>query len=294
MRAVTSYTPSLADIVATLHVEQIDADDFVAAQLDNPAHHIVGGHIAGQALMAASRTAPGRAPHSVHVYYIRAGDARRPVDFHVVRSRDGGTLSTRQVTATQDGEVLLEALASFSALVDDVDYHAQMPDVPAPETLVPVAEQLAGFADELHGHWVRKQPFELRYVDPPPRLALELPEPSPRIRLWWRPTDPVVDDEILHSCLLTYLSGTTMLETALVMRRATPASSFNALVDHALWFHRPADLTDWVLSDQLSPSGIGGRGLATSTMYNRAGQLVCIATQELYFGRPRTTSSSRV
>lgn len=289
MRAVSSHTPSLADIVATLHVDQTGTDDFVATQLDNPAHHIVGGHIAGQALMAASRTAPGRTPHSVHVYYIRAGDARRPVDFHVVRSRDGGTLSTRQVTARQDGEVLLEALASFSTPVDGVDYHAQMPDVPAPESLPPVAEQLAGFADELHGYWVRKQPFELRYVDAPPRLALELPEPSPRIRLWWRPTEPVVDDEILHSCLLTYLSGITMLETAVTMRRATTATAFNALIDHALWFHRPVDLTDWVLSDQFSPSAISGRGLATSTMYNRTGQVVCIATQELYFGRPRAT-----
>lgn len=287
MPEVSSYTPTLADIVDTLHVDQVTDDEFVATQLDNPAHHIVGGHIAGQALMAASRTAPGRTPHSVHVYYIRAGDARRPVDFHVVRSRDGGTLSTRQITARQDGEVLLEALASFSTPVDGIDYHATMPDVPAPESLVPMREQLAEFADELGGYWVRPQPFELRYVDPPPRLALTLPEPSSRIRLWWRPTESVIDDEILHSCLLTYLSGTTMLETALTMRRATQATAYNALIDHALWFHRPVDLNDWVLSDQFSPSAIGGRGLATSTMYNRAGHVVCIATQELYFGRPR-------
>lgn len=287
MPGVSSYTPSLADIVGTLHVDQVTADEFVATQLDNPAHHIVGGHIAGQALMAASRTAPDRTPHSVHVYYIRAGDARRPVDFQVVRSRDGGTLSTRQITARQDGEVLLEALASFSTPVDGIDYHAPMPEVPAPESLLPVREQLAEFADELGGYWVRPQPFELRYVDAPPRLALALPEPSPRIRLWWRPTESVIDDDILHSCLLTYLSGTTMLETALTMRRATQATAFNALIDHALWFHRPVDLNDWVLSDQFSPSAIGGRGLATSTMYNRAGHVVCIATQELYFGRPR-------
>ncbi|WP_286274082.1 acyl-CoA thioesterase [Mycobacterium antarcticum] len=285
---MTYRSPALADVIATLQVDQITDDVFVAAQLDNPAHHIVGGHIAGQALMAASRTAPGRTPHSVHVYYLRAGDARRPVDFHVVRSRDGGTLSTRQVTARQDGEVLLEALASFSTPVDGVDYHAPMPDTPDPESVLPVASQLADYADEFDGHWVRPQPFELRYVDPPPRLAIELPEPSPRIRMWWRPTDSVPDDEVLHSCLLTYLSGTTMLETAIAMRRATPLTTYNALIDHALWFHRPVDLSDWVLSDQFSPSGIGGRGLATATMYNRTGQVVCIATQELYFGKPRT------
>ncbi|WP_029115644.1 acyl-CoA thioesterase II [Mycobacterium sp. URHB0044] len=285
---MTFSSPSLSDIVATLQVDQVGDDDFVAAQLDNAVHHIVGGHIAGQALMAASRTAPGRTPHSVHVYYLRAGDARRPVQFNVIRSRDGGTLSTRQVTARQDGEVLLEALASFSTPVDGDGHQLPMSDVPDPDSLPPVQEQLASYADEHHGHWVRPQPFDLRYVDPPPRLALELPAPSPRIRMWWRPTEPVPDDGVLHSCLMTYLSGTTMLETAITMRRATPMTTFSALIDHALWFHRPVDLSDWVLSDQFSPSGIGGRGLASATMYNRAGQLVCIANQELYFGRTRS------
>jgi acyl-CoA thioesterase II len=283
-----SFSPTLSDVVAALHVDRIDDETFVAAQLDNAAHHIVGGHIAGQALMAASRTAPGRTPHSAHVYYLRAGDARLPVDFHVERARDGGTLSTRKVTARQQGQVLLEALASFSTDVEDGGHQVTMPDVPDPETLPPLQEQLRDYAGEHHGHWVRPQPFDLRYVDPPPRLAMERPEPSPRIRLWWRPSESVPADPVLHSCLLTYVSGTTMLETALAMRRATPVSTFNALIDHALWFHRPIDLSDWVLSDQLSPSGVHGRGLASATMFNRAGQLVCIATQELYFGGKRS------
>ena len=237
--------------------------------------------------MAAAMTAPGRTPHSVHVYYVRAGDARRAVDFHVVRSRDGGTLSTRQIIARQDGEILLEALASFSAPVDGADYQSVLPDVPDPESLPTVQEQLAAHADEFGGYWVRPQPFDLRYVDLPPKLALEVPQPSSRIRMWWRPTEPVPADPVLQSALLTYVTGTTMLETTLTMRRATQLTAYNALIDHALWFHRPVDLSDWVLSDQFSPSGIGGRGLATATMYNRGGELVCIATQELYFGRAK-------
>lgn len=279
--------PTLAEVIATLDVDRVDDHQFRATQLDNPAHHIAGGHIAAQALMAASRTAPGRTPHSVHVYYIRAGDAREPVDIHVDVARDGGTLSTRQITARQNGQILLEALASFTTPIESLDYYQPMPDVTDPEALPPIQEQLADYADELGGHWVRPQPFDLRYVDPPPRLVVDLPEAPPRMRMWWRPNGSVVPDEVLHSCLLTYLSGTTMVEVALARRKQTPIGSFNALIDHALWFHRPVDLTDWVLSDQVSPSGVGGRGLTTSTMYNRAGQLVCIATQELYFGRGR-------
>ena len=228
--------------------------------------------------MAASRTAPGRTPHSVHVYYIRAGDARRPVDFHVVRSRDGGTLSTRQVTATQDGEVLLEALASFSTPVDGgVDYHGRRCRTSRlPRRCSPSREQLADFADELDGYWVREQPFELRYVDAPPRLARRpsravTPHPvvvaakrtrGRRRRERRDPAQLPADVPVRH-----HDAGDRPHHAA-----ATPATAFNALIDHALWFHRPVDLTDWVLSDQFSPSGIGGRGLATATMYNRTGQ----------------------
>jgi len=277
--------PALADIVSTLDVEQTGEHQFVATQLDNPRHHIVGGHIAGQALMAASRTAPGRTPHSLHVYYLRAGDARRPVELHVDVARDGGTLSTRQVTARQDGEILLEVLSSFSADVDAPEYQQPLPEVPDPDSVPPVQQQLADYADELGGYWVQPHPFDLRYVDPPPRLALDRGELSPRIRLWWKPVAEIPADPALHSALVTYLSGTTMVETAVAMRRATKTSVFNALIDHALWFQRPVDLSDWVLSDQFTPSGVAGRGLTSSTMYNRAGQLVCFATQELYFGR---------
>ncbi|WP_232375468.1 acyl-CoA thioesterase [Mycolicibacterium baixiangningiae] len=280
--------PTLADILRTLDVEQIGDDEFSAAQMDNPAHHIVGGHVAAQALMSASRTvASDRSPHSMHVYLLRAGDARRPVQFEVTRLRDGGVLSSRRVLARQDDQVLLEALASFTAPLDSFEHQQQMPDVPSPESLSSVQEQLSAYADDHRGHWVRPQPLDLRYVDPPPRLALDQPEASPRIRLWWRPAEPVPADPILNSCLLTYVSGTTLLETAMVVRRTTPLNAFSALIDHAVWFHRPADLTDWVLSDAVSPSGVHGRGLATATMYNRTGALVCTATQEIYFGRDR-------
>lgn len=285
MNRVSFPQPTLADVIATLDVDRVDAEHFVATQLDNPAHHIVGGHIAGQALIAASRTAPDRVPHSVHVYYLRAGDARRPVDLHVEVARDGGTLSTRQVTARQDGEILLEVLSSFSATVDAPEYQQPIPQVPDPAGLPPSQQQLAGYADELGGYWVQPHPFDLRYIDPPPRLAVDLGEPSPRLRLWWKSAGPVPTDPAMHSALLTYLTGTKMVEAAVTMRRGTPADAFSALIDHALWFQRPVDLSDWVLSDQFTPSGVAGRGLTTATMYNRTGQLVCVATQELYFGR---------
>lgn len=107
---------------------------FVATQIDNEAHHIIGGHISAQALMAASRTAAGRVPNSLHVYLLRAGDARYPVEMQVMNMRDGGMLSTRRVIARQGDEVLLEALVSLSDTADTVDYHQPMPTSPHPRT----------------------------------------------------------------------------------------------------------------------------------------------------------------
>ncbi|CRZ13955.1 acyl-CoA thioesterase [Mycolicibacterium neworleansense] len=277
----------LADVLSTLDLTESGEGTFVAEQRDNPTHHIVGGHLTAQALIAAARTVPGRLPHSLHVYLLRAGDARYPVQMEVSNLRDGGSLSTRQVTARQGGEILLEAMISFSIPMDAADYHRRAPEVPDPEILPRVEDQLQAFADEADGFWVRPQWIERRYIDPPPRLAIEMAEPPERTRMWWRPAEPVTDDPIINSALLTYFAGTALLDTTVTMRRATHVTTFSALIDMAIWFHRPADLTDWVLADQLSPSGINGRGLASATLYNRAGQLVCTTTQEMYFGRRR-------
>ena len=150
-----------------------------------------------------------------------------------------------------------------------------------------MAEQLSGYADERAGWWVREQPVEMRYIDPPARLALDSAEPPPaRIRLWWRPNGTPPTDPILASCLAVYVSGRTLLEPAMIAHRTTPLGPGNsALMDHAVWFHRAPDLSDWLLYEQHSANGIGGRGLAQGTMYNRSGQLVCTTMLEGYFGR---------
>jgi acyl-CoA thioesterase II len=278
---------TLSQVLDTFNLDQVNADFFVGTQIDEIDHHIVGGHIAAQALMAASRTAPERSPHSMHVYFMRRGDARRPVDFEVTALHDGGTFSARRVTARQFGAVLLEGIASFSASVESHVYQQQPPDLPEPESLPTLAEQLSAYAGERAGWWVRQQPIEMRYIDPPARLALDLAEPPPaRIRIWWRPNGIPPSDPILASCLAVYVSGRTLLETAMVAHRTTPLGpGKSALMDHAVWLHRPPDLSDWLLYEQHSPNGIGGRGLAQGTMFNRSGQLVCTTMLEGYFGR---------
>jgi acyl-CoA thioesterase II len=285
---VTSPLPviTLRQVLDTLDLEQVNAEFFVGNQLDEIAHHISGGHIAAQALMAASRTVTDRLPHSMHMYFLRAGDARQPVDFEVTTLHDGGTFSARRVTARQFGSVLLEGVASFSKSVDSVVYQQLPPDLPDPESVPSFADQHSDYADELGGWWVREQPIDYRYVDPSARLTFDMPESPPAdIRMWWRPNGTAPADPVVADCLAAFVAGRTLLESAMIARRTTPLGpGFSALMDLAMWFHHAPDLSDWLLYEQHSPSGIGGRGLAQGTMYNRNGQLVCTMTLECYFG----------
>ncbi|WP_371814915.1 acyl-CoA thioesterase [Mycobacterium sp. DL440] len=262
-------------------------DTFEGTQPDPPNHHIVGGQIAAQALMAASRTVQGRHPHSLHVYFLRRGDARSPVRFEVARLRDGGTFSSRRISATQDGEVLMEGLASFTAGVVSADYQRTMPPAPPPESLPPIEEQLAPYADEFGGWWVDERPFDVRYVDPPPRIAMDSGEPAgPVSRIWLRARGAIPEDLVVNSCVLTLQSALTPVEATLGPMRKSQYD-ISALLDHTVWFHRPADFSDWLFYEQTSPAGVAGRALATGTIYNRAGDLVCSAAQEIYFPPPR-------
>lgn len=278
---------TVGDVLNLFALDPLDPDSFRGTQLDGPNHHIVGGNIAAQGLMAAGLTVPRRPPHSLHVYFLRRGDARVPVDFDIARLRDGGTFSVREVTATQDGEVLMQGLASFTANVPGADYHDAMPDVPTPESLVPVEEQLAPYAAEFGGWWVGDRPFDTRYIDPPPRAAMDADEPArPVSRIWLRSRGEIPLDPLLNSCVLTQLSALTMVEAVRGPMHKTPLD-VSASLDHTVWFHRPADFSDWLYFEQSSPSGIGGRALATGTFYNRCGVLVCTATQEFYFPTAR-------
>ncbi|CDO31335.1 acyl-CoA thioesterase [Mycolicibacterium porcinum] len=278
---------TLADVLNLFELSALGPDTFEGTQPDPPNHHIVGGQIAAQALMAASRTVQGRHPHSLHVYFLRRGDARSPVRFEVARLRDGGTFSSRRISATQDGEVLMEGLASFTTGVVSAAYQRTMPSAPPPESLTPIEEQLAPYAEEFGGWWVDERPFDVRYVDPPPRIAMDSAEQAgPVSRIWLRARGVIPEDLVLNSCVLTLQSALTPVETTLGPMRKSQYD-ISALLDHTVWFHRPADFSDWLFYEQTSPAGVAGRALATGTIYNRAGDLVCSAAQEIYFPPPR-------
>lgn len=269
---------SLVDVLTTLELERVGKALFIGKQLPAPANHILGGHISAQALLAASHTAPGRAPHSVHTYFLRPGDSRHPVDFEVVDLQEGRTFSARRVTARQDGKILLEAMSSFKVADPAsarVVYQPPIPQAPAPETLPWVAPHLAESDQDsgAQGRWASLRWFERRII------STESAPPA-RSPIWWRPDGEVPDDPVLTASLVAYLSAVTLTEPAFAARGGVGES---AQRDHSVWFHSPAVLSDWLLYQRSSPSSADSLALASGAMFNRNGDLVCTVGQEMYF-----------
>ena len=103
----------LTDILPYLDVEPLEAHLF-RGQNDASTPHVFGGQVLAQAISAAYHTVAGdRILHSLHSYFIRAGDWNRPIVYDVERIRDGKSFTTRRVLALQDGRAILSMDASF-------------------------------------------------------------------------------------------------------------------------------------------------------------------------------------
>ncbi len=267
---------SLGDVLATMRLQRVGPALFVGRQLPAPANHILGGHISAQALLAASQTTPGRAPHSAHTYFLKPGDSRLPVEFEVTELQEGRTFSARRVSARQNGQLLLEAMSSFK-IADGGSaqggYQPPFPEVPPPESLPWVPPHFTESAETTEEHWASLRWFERRIADAEQ-------SPPARSRIWWRPDGDVPDDPALTATLVAYLSAVTLTGPVYAARGSARGS---AQRDHSVWFHTPAVLSDWLLYEQCSPSSAESLALASGTMFNRDGDLVCTVGQEMYF-----------
>jgi acyl-CoA thioesterase-2 len=268
--------PALDVLVATLDLEEIDRDIFRGTTPPTALQRVFGGQVAGQALVAAQRTVPDRAVHSLHAYFLRAGATDRPIIYQVDRIRDGRSYTTRRVVGVQDGKPIFNLQASFQVVEDGYDRQTPMPEgLDDPESLPHWRFWRDADREEPRRHGPAL-PFDLR----------EAPTAGGYDRLLWiRTVGRLADDPMLHRCVAAYASDLTLLGIAVpgVLEgdhgpRQDP--SFMASLDHAMWFHRPFRVDEWLLYAQSWVSSSGGRALAQGRLFCADGRLAVSVFQE--------------
>ncbi len=261
-------------------------DEFVGRSQPQPAGRVFGGQVLAQSVVAAGRTVadvpgPARHLHSLHGYFLRSGDASRPLRFVVERLRDGHSFSQRRVHALQFDRPILSATFSFQTHSEGLDHGSVPPDVAAPETLPDVADLLADVPASREKSWVVKRAIDIRYPDGPLYLT-PAPERAAHQSVWFRAVGALPDDPLIHQAVITYASDYTLLES--ILRRHglawRTAQLRAASLDHAMWFHRAGRADEWILYTQHSPSASGARGLGVGRMYTADGTHLATLAQE--------------
>jgi acyl-CoA thioesterase II len=275
---------AVADLLATLDLEPLEVNLFRGRSPQTSLQRVFGGQVIGQALVAATRTVDGRPPHSLHAYFLLAGDPKVPIVYEVDRIRDGKSFTTRRVVAIQHGHAIFSMSVSFHADEDGLDHQMPAPGVPKPEALPSEAEikqtVLPQLPEAVRRYYSRERPIELRPVEFG-RYIGQKPADG-RFNVWIRATSRLPDDPAIHRCVLAYASDMMLLDTALVPhgRSVFDQSIMGASLDHALWFHRPFRADEWLLYAQDSPNLHGARGFARGLIYSADGTLVASVAQE--------------
>src|SRR6516165_9075904 len=274
----------LADLLQLLELEQLELNLFRGESRDIGSPQVFGGQVLGQALSAAAATVEGRVVHSLHAYFLRRGDCNAPIVYEVDRSLDGHHFSNRRVIAIQHGQQIFNMAASFQVEEAGFEHQIVMPQVPAPESLLPSdgppPQLRARLPERVRRFFEQPRPFEFRPVQP-----IEYVQPrreAPAREIWFRSVGPLPDDEMLHRRLLAYVSDFFLLDTATLPHGTSllRPELVMASIDHAMWFHRTLRVDDWLLYVMDSPSASGARGFARASVFARDGRLVASAAQE--------------
>ncbi len=284
-RVTESGDDPVRELLDLMTLEPLEVNLFRGESRDIGTPRVFGGQVLAQALLAASHTVTTeRRVHSLHAYFLRAGDPEAPIVYNVDHSRDGRSFTARRVVAIQHGRQIFTLAASFQLPQPGVEHQFEMPDVPDPDTLANERdlsqEYLQDAPPKLRRWFNRYGPFEFRPVqlrDP------ANPQPmAPRQEVWFRLCGGIGDDQRMHRTLLAYVSDFHLIGTATYPHAISylKGNLVMASLDHAMWFHRDVRVDDWLLYACDSPNSGGSRGLARGLIYDRQGRLVASTAQE--------------
>ncbi|MBF0211061.1 MAG: acyl-CoA thioesterase II [Desulfamplus sp.] len=275
----------LEELLKLLKLEKIEENIFRGESQDLGFGNVFGGQVLGQALSAASQTVDSSRPvHSLHGYFLRAGDSSKPIVYNVDCIRDGKSFTTRRVVAIQKGRPIFSMAASFQGQEVGFEHQDTMPDVPGPEGIESQTESAKKIAHMIPKHLVDKlvcqTPIEIRPINPVNPFAPE--KMPPRKYVWFKAINSISDDIAIHRYMLAYASDFNLCTTSLYPHGKTFWSPDMqvASLDHAMWFHRDFRIDDWLLYDMQSPSASRARGLNIGNIFTKDGRLVATVVQE--------------
>ncbi|MDH2357509.1 acyl-CoA thioesterase II [Bradyrhizobium sp. SSUT112] len=276
---------SLKQVLDFVEPERIGTDRFRGRSLDLKWGYVFGGQFLAQALAAAQQTArEDHTAHSMHGYFLQSGDERKPITYQVERMRDGKSFATRRVDAIQDGRTVFTLTVSFQREEVGFDHQDLMPKTAGPEGLLSQAqiawEYMDRMPDAARELLSLERVIEIRPVD---HIDILNPQARPPLRcVWYRAAGKLPDRPALHRAMLACVSDLNLLPTAMrphALTWMTPGMQ-SASLDHAVWFHRPFRIDDWLLFVMDSPSASGARGFTRGQFFTKDGSLVASVAQE--------------
>jgi acyl-CoA thioesterase II len=275
----------LEELLRLLELEEIEKNIFRGQSQDMGFKNVFGGQVLGQALSAASYTVPPeRSAHSLHAYFLRPGDATKPIVYTVENMSDGKSFTTRRVKAVQKGRPIFFMSASFQREETGFEHQDKMPDVPGPEGIASEKEMALKNVDQIpisiRDKILCETPIEMRPVNPVnPFNPKKMPA---RKYIWIRTIKALPENAATHRYMLAYASDFNLVSTSLYPHGHTfwETELQAASLDHAMWFHRPFRMDHWLLYAIESPNASQARGMSIGRVFTQDGQLVATAAQE--------------
>lgn len=273
----------IADLVDVLSLEQLSETNFQGRTQWMPHGRVFGGQVLAQSLLAAMKTVDSeRHVHSLHSYFLRPGDIHKEILFEVEILRDGKSFSARRVRALQDDKPIFVLSTSFQIPAGGAEHQEQMPQgLPDPLSLPSASDLLSKYDHPATNYWSKARPFDLRHVSEPIYLRPAKEQVADQM-IWFKAISPLPTEQRLQTAALAYASDYTILESVLKrhgLSWAHPGLN-TASLDHAMWFHAPATVNDWMLYVQHSPAAASGRGLALGSIFAKDGTLLASIAQE--------------
>ncbi|WP_026775609.1 acyl-CoA thioesterase II [Polaribacter sp. Hel_I_88] len=275
------------ELIELLDLTNLEKNKFSGESVTIGSKIVFGGQVLAQAVNAAYRTIPeDRFLHSLHSYFLEAGDLTVPIEYDVAEMRNGGSFSTRRVTASQKGRTIFILAASFHKKEDGFEHQTDIkPEIKQPEELLSWEEMVVKFGDflpkRISSFLSIERPIDFKPVHVP--NSLEPKNLPAKEEVWFKLKGdiPTMDLPLKHQ-ILTYISDYNVLNAAFNpnAKDYNFGNTMTASLDHSMWFFRDFEFDDWMLFSAESPNAFGARGLCRGNIFTRDGKLVASFAQE--------------